>query len=73
MARYYFHMSNGGELVRDDLGEEFAREEDAHAHAVGVAWELARNGPAQSMDGRHLIIMDETGRVVCNVPLPVND
>jgi hypothetical protein len=73
MARYYFHMSNGGELVRDEFGEEFAREEDAHAHAVGVASELARNDPAQSMNGRQLIIMDETGRVVCNVPLPVDD
>jgi hypothetical protein len=73
MARYYFHMSNGGELVRDDFGEEFAREEDAHAHALRVAYELARNNPAQSMNGRSLVIMDETGLVVRNVPLTVDD
>jgi hypothetical protein len=73
MARYYFHMSNDGELVRDQFGEEFARDEDAHAHAVRVASKLARNNSAQSRNGRRLIVMDETSRFVCNVPLPIDD
>ncbi len=73
MARYYFHLSNAGDLVRDDLGEEFAREEDACTHAVRVASELIRNKLDQSMSGLHLIVMDETRWVVCRFPLPVDD
>ena len=75
MARYYFHLSNAGNLVRDVIGEEFAREDDARIHAVRIALELARNSndADQLMHGRHLIVMHEAGRVVCNVPLHVDD
>jgi hypothetical protein len=38
-----------GDSVRDDFGEEFAREEDARTHAARVASELARH----QSDGRH--------------------
>jgi hypothetical protein len=69
MARYYFHVSNAGNLVHDDFGEEFVREEDARTYAARVVSELTRNQPDQSTDDRHLIVMDETGQVVCNVPL----
>jgi hypothetical protein len=46
---YYFHLSNAGDSVRDDFGEEFAREEDARTHAARVASELARH----QSDGWH--------------------
>jgi hypothetical protein len=42
-------------VVRDDFGEEFAREEDARTHPARVASELARNKLDQSMSGQHLI------------------
>jgi hypothetical protein len=44
---------------RDDVGEEFAREEDARTHAARVASELARNNLDRSMSGRHLIVMNK--------------
>jgi hypothetical protein len=59
-------------LVQDDVGEEFAAQEQARAHAAQVASELARNlsGPSAS---RHLTVFDEIGRVVFNVSVVNGD
>jgi hypothetical protein len=69
---YYFHLSAAERLVQDDVGEEFATEKHAHAYAAQVASELARNRSGPSVFS-HLIVLDETGRVVCNVPVAIGD
>jgi uncharacterized protein DUF6894 len=66
MGRYYFHLSTGESLIHDNVGEEFATQRDAHAYGTQVASELARN---RSGPPCHLIVMDETGWVVFNVPV----
>jgi hypothetical protein len=43
MARYFFQADYRGISVNDDVGEEFSTLQDAEAHAVVVANELARN------------------------------
>jgi hypothetical protein len=72
MARYYFHFSTGESLVDDNVGEEFATPERAHAYGTQVASELARNrsGPYVSC---HLVVMDETGLVIFNIPVVNGD
>jgi hypothetical protein len=43
MARYFFQADYRGISVNDDVGEEFSTLQDAEAHAVVVANELARS------------------------------
>jgi uncharacterized protein DUF6894 len=45
MARYCFKARYGGAEYVDDLGEEFATQQEAEAYAAVVANELGRNNP----------------------------
>lgn len=60
MARYFFQADYRGNLVHDDVGEEFSTLQDAEAHATVVANELARNctqGVAVSVLGEDGILL----------------
>jgi hypothetical protein len=60
MPRYFFQAYYRGISVNDDVGEEFSTLQDAEAHAVAVANELARNsahGVTVSVLGEDAILL----------------
>ena len=68
MPRYFFHVTNGN-ILADDIGEEFDVVEEARGHALAVAQELSRPRVPLTLVGRHISVMDERGVVVFKVPL----
>jgi hypothetical protein len=70
--RYYFHLSERGCLARDEFGEEFESQEEARGYATRIAHELARNRKASMCDS-FIKVVDDAGRVLFNVPLPLDE
>jgi hypothetical protein len=68
MPRYFFHVTNG-DILADDVGEEFDLVEEARGHALSIAQELSRPRVPHTLVGRHISVMDERGVVVFKVPL----
>ncbi len=64
--RYYFNIREGGTLIEDPDGEEFASPEAMRAEAVEAARELmaTRLLSGQPMNGRKFEIIDEAGTLV---------
>jgi hypothetical protein len=69
MCRYFFDLIDMDRIVTDCEGEEFACAEDAKAHALRIAAELARNTPREGNDKRWISIRDEPGVVIFSVSL----
>jgi hypothetical protein len=67
VARYFFHLRSGSDVLRDDTGEEFKNVEEAKAHAFQVARELARNHSA--LAAQNLLVTDSAGIELFRVPL----
>jgi hypothetical protein len=63
MARYFFHLTNG-DVIADDVGEEFDLVKEARGRALAVARELLRNAPPHGFGGYHISVVDERGLVV---------
>ena len=63
MARYYFHIKDGAELIQDPEGSELATMEDARSQALKSARELwadaIKSGSRLGADA--VIIADEHG------------
>jgi hypothetical protein len=70
MARYYFHLKTGQEILRDEEGDDLPSEEDARVTAIRAARELVANdikaGRIPAVDA--VLIEDEHGNATC---LPV--
>ena len=71
MARFYFHATNGRELVRDPAGDEIARPEEL----LNRAWLVARRVMAtrcSQPDWRAwtVVVMDERGSMMLAEPFP---
>jgi hypothetical protein len=69
MPRYFFDLTNNGDSVADEVGEEFDLVEAARGHAMAVARELSRGRLPRALGGRHISVVDERGVVVFKVPL----
>jgi hypothetical protein len=69
MPRYFFDLTNNGDSVADEVGEEFDLVEAARGHAMTVARELSRNQLPDALVGRHISVVDERGVVVFKVAL----
>ena len=69
MPRYFFDLTNNGDSVADEVGEEFELVEAARGHAMTVARELSRNQLPHALDGHHISVVDERGVVVFKVQL----
>ena len=54
--RYFFHAVQGGSVYEDSKGREFAKKENAMAHAAVIARELAEDG---SFAGFAIQVIDE--------------
>lgn len=68
--RYYFNIREGGTLIEDPDGQEFATPEAMRTEAVEAARELmaTRLLSGQPMDGRTFEMVDEAGTLVGELP-----
>lgn len=66
MPRYYFHVREGGEISRDQEGQELPDAEAARREALSSGREILGEKLLHggSLDNRTIEIADETGRVV---------
>lgn len=71
MARFFLHVVDNGELLRDAEGLDCEKAADARAEAIRVVGELLREGlwSAQSHAGRLINIVDSSGATVDIVSL----
>jgi hypothetical protein len=70
MARYFFNVSNKHtfNFFKDEAGRRFADPEDAKAHAVVVANELAQDDD-WGLGGYSVVVTDEHGTEIARVPV----
>lgn len=65
--RYFFGLDTPGYDFGLDDGEELPDDKAAHQAALATAREL---GPSWSKPPARIVVKDETGRIVTEVPLP---
>jgi hypothetical protein len=65
MSRYFFHIKDGADLIRDPEGSELATMEDARSQALKSARELWADAikSGNSLGADAVIIADEHGRL----------
>ncbi|WP_029620200.1 DUF6894 family protein [Pseudorhizobium marinum] len=70
MARYYFHIREGGVLERDIEGADFACHEDAQQEAMSSAREMVAEAVLRDeiIDGRAFEITAEDDTIIATVP-----
>jgi hypothetical protein len=62
-SRFYFHVVNGSRYP-DEVGSVFSTADDATAHAIVVAQELAQDG---SWHGSSILVTDDRGHEIVRV------
>jgi hypothetical protein len=62
-SRFYFHIDNGSRYP-DETGSVFSTADDAMAHAIVVARELAQDG---SWHGSSILVTDDRGHEIVHV------
>jgi uncharacterized protein DUF6894 len=70
-ARYYFHLTNGEEVMRDEDGIEAPDARTALIHAFEAIAELRQDDTAASSEwqGWRLDIIDGSGNLIHSLPL----
>jgi len=65
MARYFFHIKAGAELIKDEEGSEHASADDARLQALKTASELWADAikSGKSLGADAIIIADEQGQL----------
>lgn len=65
MARYYFHVKNGAELIKDQEGSEHATADEARLQALKSARELWADAikAGKSLGADAIVIADEHGQL----------
>jgi hypothetical protein len=63
--RFYFHVDNGSRYP-DETGSVFSSSDDATAHAIVLAQELAQDG---SWNGSSILVMDDRGQEIVRVQI----
>jgi hypothetical protein len=71
MARFFFHLKSGGELITDDDGIELPGLNEATREALQSARELLAEAikTAKPTLPEALVVVDESGRPVLELPL----
>jgi uncharacterized protein DUF6894 len=72
VPRYFFHLKDGNDVLRDGMGEEFATTEEAYRHALRVAFELGLNSPDRMRGEASLFVTDPANRVLFHIPLAIH-
>jgi len=71
MAAYYFHCTDGYDLIVDRRGRRFRSIEAAERMAYAVAGAMMQGAPGSFDWSRWLVsVMDESGSLVAVVPFP---
>lgn len=65
--RYFFHVSNNGDVYIDEVGRRFTNSKNAIAHAKVIASELAIE--AENYQGYVVCVVDDEGKDVVRVPI----
>jgi hypothetical protein len=70
MAYYFFHVVNDVRVFKDEAGQDFLSVDEARAHAVRIASELATEGE----DYRLFVVcvVDDQGNEVARVPVSMD-
>jgi hypothetical protein len=70
-GRYYFHLTNGEAVIRDEEGTEVSSMQTALISAMEMVEELRTEDPsaADEWQGWRLEIVDASGRTVHTMPL----
>ena len=70
-GRYYFHLTNGEAVIRDEEGTEVSSMQTALISAMEMVEELRAEDPsaADEWQGWSLEIVDASGRTVHTMPL----
>jgi hypothetical protein len=70
MPRYFFHIKNEVETIRDEDGIELDGLEEVRKLATESARAMLSEAVCEGHDlnGRAFVVMDEQGRVVLNLP-----
>ncbi len=70
-GRYYFHLTNGEAVIRDEEGTEVSSMQTALISAMEMIEELRTEDPsaAEEWQGWRLEIVDASGRTVHTLPL----
>ena len=70
-GRYYFHLTNGEAVIRDEEGTEVSSMQTALISAMEMVEELRAEDPsaAEEWQGWRLEIVDASGRTVHTMPL----
>jgi uncharacterized protein DUF6894 len=73
-GRYYFNLTNGEVVIRDEEGTEVPSIESALISAMEMIEELRAEDPfsADEWQGWRLEIMDSSGRMVHSMPLDIH-
>ena len=73
-GRYYFHLTNGEALIRDDEGTEVSSMQSALISAMEMIEELRaeNSSEADEWQGWRLEIVDASGRTVYTMPLDLH-
>jgi hypothetical protein len=71
LVRYYFNLTDGDEMIRDEDGLELSDVQAAVASALKAIAELRAEDPSSSQEwqGWRLEIVDESGHILKSVPL----
>jgi hypothetical protein len=71
VARYYFHLANRRDFIRDEDGLELADLAQARTEALKAIEELRQENPVAAMDwaGWRLDVADSSGVVVFSISL----
>jgi hypothetical protein len=73
-GRYYFHLTNGKALIRDEEGTEVSSMQSALIAAMDIIEELRAEDPSEADEwlGWRLEIVDASGRTVYSMPLDIH-
>jgi hypothetical protein len=66
MQHYYFHITDGERIFKDEVGRLFASPGTAQGHAVIIASELASD---DGWDGFSVVVEDKDGGELTRVPI----
>ena len=70
-SRYYFNLTDGYEVIPDEVGIEVSDARAALIHAFEAIEELRReaNASPSEWEGWRLNIVDDSGRLIHSLPL----
>ena len=71
MARYYFHIKDGADLIRDPEGTELSTADEARSQALKSARELWSDAikSGRNLGADAVVIADEGGQTLTFVPM----